>query len=804
MQRVIANGGFALARTDHTARTCVEGTMECEGMRFWTFSGLVGAFLDLAIAYSLLCAATLAYFTSKFLGVFGLCLPCPCNGLFGHPNGDRCVRKVLVDRPSDNIYSVQMSVKNNFPFDTVLINDRDCEMILEQEDQRICENGHLQLEGEASCSSYEERRERDVGVQGLIARNESDAAIAAVDSLLGEEGRFDFKGEGSQRTKGLRRRKKGSVEDGKFSSVSSYDPWQADAQYVPSPSSMRKFREQSPEESLSYAESQFNCVPVSDKRDALMDSALHDSKKTLDLHDDTKKNSLAFEEFGANGNRQSDFGPSNKDTVRPLEQILEEERSARHALYLELEKERNAAATAADEAMAMILRLQADKASIEMEARQYQRMIEEKSAYDAEEMNILKEILLRREKERHFLENEVESYRQMIFANERLDDDLNETVAPGETRTSSLISSEDPELILQRIGESPIKNEKPEANNDPGFQVHFVPLQNCTVDFDRELQIPERLEDDKPLRASCTSGGQEGVNIGDLHLAVNEINQEVQEKIMLSADNNLHALQEDFPNKSKQFSSRGFGFRVENDAKENELLIVNSSLSRGSASDINETLRGSHMNFPLDGGDMETDGRNADINDEVSKTLGYSMEPCVHDVHVISDEPPSGHSKVGGGKGAKLTKNASLNNLTSSTHLGPDNQGTGLDMNRSSSDASIVSLQGQSLPSYLRRNSMSAVDYERMKIDNEVGWLRERLKIVQKGREKLNISAGNRERGKNELQLLENIVSQLREIREMTEHGKAERRASLPPVSSKATAKKRRWRSVSLGMHRST
>lgn len=243
-------------------RTCVEGTMECEGMRFWTFSGLVGAFLDLAIAYSLLCAATLAYFASKFLGVFGLCLPCPCNGLFGHPNGNGCVRKVLVDQPFEKICSVQMSVKNNFPFDTALINDRDCEMILEPEEQRICKNGHVELEGEASCSSYAERRERDIGVGASIPTNESDAASGAVDSLFGEEGRFDYKGKGalSQRTKGLRQRQKRSVEYGKVSSVSSYDPWQADAQDVPSPSSMRKFREESPEESLFCAESRINCV----------------------------------------------------------------------------------------------------------------------------------------------------------------------------------------------------------------------------------------------------------------------------------------------------------------------------------------------------------------------------------------------------------------------------------------------------------------------------------------------------------------------------------------------------------------
>ncbi|KAE8703975.1 hypothetical protein F3Y22_tig00110462pilonHSYRG00449 [Hibiscus syriacus] len=79
--------------------------------------------------------------------------------------------------------------------------------------------------------------------------------------------------------------------------------------------------------------------------------------------------------------------------IRMLEQALEEEKTKHAAICLELDKERAAAASAADEAMAMILRLQEDKASIEMEARQYQRMMEENFAYDDEEMNILKEIL---------------------------------------------------------------------------------------------------------------------------------------------------------------------------------------------------------------------------------------------------------------------------------------------------------------------------------------------------------------------------------------------------------------------------
>jgi hypothetical protein len=99
--------------------------------------------------------------------------------------------------------------------------------------------------------------------------------------------------------------------------------------------------------------------------------------------------------------------------VRLLEEAVEEERLARASLTVELEEERAASRSAADEAMAMILRLQADKASLEMEGKQYERMIEEKFAYDEEEMNVLKEILFKREREKHFLEKELETYKHI-------------------------------------------------------------------------------------------------------------------------------------------------------------------------------------------------------------------------------------------------------------------------------------------------------------------------------------------------------------------------------------------------------
>lgn len=99
-----------------------------------------------------------------------------------------------------------------------------------------------------------------------------------------------------------------------------------------------------------------------------------------------------------------------ENAIKMLEQALEQKHVAYAALFLELEKERNAAASTTDEAIAMVLCLQEKMASVEMEARQYKRIIEEKSSYDVEEMNILKEILVTRELEKHFLEKRVKAY----------------------------------------------------------------------------------------------------------------------------------------------------------------------------------------------------------------------------------------------------------------------------------------------------------------------------------------------------------------------------------------------------------
>ncbi|KAK9684637.1 hypothetical protein RND81_10G222000 [Saponaria officinalis] len=81
------------------------------------------------------------------------------------------------------------------------------------------------------------------------------------------------------------------------------------------------------------------------------------------------------------------------------------------ALYMELDEERSASAVAANNAMAMITRLQAEKAAAQMEQLQYQRMMEEQAEYDQEAIQMLKEFLAKREEEIKDLEAELDLYR---------------------------------------------------------------------------------------------------------------------------------------------------------------------------------------------------------------------------------------------------------------------------------------------------------------------------------------------------------------------------------------------------------
>ncbi|XP_028807978.1 myosin-binding protein 2-like [Neltuma alba] len=97
--------------------------------------------------------------------------------------------------------------------------------------------------------------------------------------------------------------------------------------------------------------------------------------------------------------------------VDNLKRQVEHDKKCISALYKELEEERNASAIAANQSMAMITRLQEEKAVLHMEALQYLRMMDEQAEYDGEELEKAYDLLAEKEKEIQDLEAELEFYR---------------------------------------------------------------------------------------------------------------------------------------------------------------------------------------------------------------------------------------------------------------------------------------------------------------------------------------------------------------------------------------------------------
>ncbi|XP_071707126.1 uncharacterized protein [Rutidosis leptorrhynchoides] len=560
--------------------------------RFWTINSLVGAFLDLYIAFFLLFGSTIALISIRFLGLFGLSLPSAYNP--ENPNSE--FKSLLVDYPTDKISAVQYSVTRKFPFDSVFYRVNESNGLnLESNNSTVIGNGIVndefrELEGEESCSSKSNARK--------LAVNETDDSHSRIEKQ--KDKGIDVKGKGgfSYRLRGsFRRRRKGSLDSGRHSSVSSSTNW------------------------VTCVDQQSN--NENETGDGFQESCNYEGDASIGVEFDSPSDIL----------KRIPVDEADKDKlIVILKRELEESHAIRAALYVELDKERNAAATAADEAMSMILRLQEEKASIEMESHQYQRMIEEKSAYDEEEMNILKEIVLRREREKHFLEKEVEAYRMMVHVEN--------------DQFSNQDSTEDPDLMLHRLSMN-VSNTK---DSNLFEDVYF-------------------LKQEEPEKTIAIVG---------------------EEKV----------------------------------------------LDTGKVLDTEKVL---------------------------------DAESRIYDVHVIDHDPKSSEKSKGNKK-----------------------------QSRNGSETSSMGLPPVIPRSSLRRYSTSALDNERTKLDTEVECLREKLRVVQEGREKLNVVVDNREKESLQLQLLEDIASQLQEIRMLTEP-RTVRQASLPLPSSKISTKKRRCRSASLG-----
>lgn len=100
--------------------------------------------------------------------------------------------------------------------------------------------------------------------------------------------------------------------------------------------------------------------------------------------------------------------------VMTLRKMVKVERQRFHAACAEIEKERVAASSAAEETMAMILRLQSEKSSVEIQANQFRRMVEQKQEYDQEVIESLRWTIMQHESQKSLLEDQLGIYREKL------------------------------------------------------------------------------------------------------------------------------------------------------------------------------------------------------------------------------------------------------------------------------------------------------------------------------------------------------------------------------------------------------
>lgn len=108
--------------------------------------------------------------------------------------------------------------------------------------------------------------------------------------------------------------------------------------------------------------------------------------------------------FGANGE------PSGvRETMWAQQELLQK-------ISQELDDEREASSSAASEALSMILRLQGEKAALEMETSQYKRMAEEKMCHAETSLTLFEDLIYNKEMEIASLEFQVQAYRCKLLS----------------------------------------------------------------------------------------------------------------------------------------------------------------------------------------------------------------------------------------------------------------------------------------------------------------------------------------------------------------------------------------------------
>ncbi|KAF3324405.1 Myosin-binding protein 1 [Carex littledalei] len=239
------------------------------------------------------------------------------------------------------------------------------------------------------------------------------------------------------------------------------------------------------------------------------------------LHNITKTLSLERSEsmMSMEGSMVSEI--EGESTVDRLKRQIDLDRKSISLLYKELEEERSASAIAANQAMAMMTRLQEEKAAMQMEALQYQRVMEEQAEYDQEALQKCNEIISQKQKYIEELEADLAIYREQP-GDTGVDPDFGEV--------SSLVFEEQKFYISDRLRE--LEEKLHHFSNNSSFVKS--PILDTIEEVDEENFARENGEVLKPVPVMKSISGEK-----DLVELEEEISRLSKRLKALEADHNF-------------------------------------------------------------------------------------------------------------------------------------------------------------------------------------------------------------------------------------------------------------------------
>lgn len=258
--------------------------------------------------------------------------------------------------------------------------------------------------------------------------------------------------------------------------------------------------------------------------------------------------------------------------VDRLKRQVEHDKILLSSLYKELEEERSASAVAANQAMAMITRLQEEKAALQMDALQCLRMMEEQADFDNEALEKANETSVEMEKTIQDLEAKLEAYK-IKYGDVTL---LTNVEASIESSSAREIDTADmDEISIQNRGnvvgdadEDTIgEMEKPIMRRSPNFDFESEKLyiKRCLMNLEEKLLLFSAMPSSDP--AACESSAEEWIKVSNSTEVENR--EDVQENREI----------EDSPFQQDAMKEKGHvAERIQLDTLRNELSTLTNRL----------------------------------------------------------------------------------------------------------------------------------------------------------------------------------------------------------------------------------